>query len=105
MPFDPPRDGEFRHYVACFICEDHQGWAHDDPRHREEPADVCKACLGSGRIYDDEGIDIARAARLAERYAKAAQVALADEHEGNHRAAVLRLGNCADILRKVIARW
>jgi hypothetical protein len=32
----------------CSHCLAHPGWAHGDESQRREPADVCRACYGSG---------------------------------------------------------
>lgn len=33
----------------CPVCIEHPGWAHpEDTGKRSDPADVCRACLGSG---------------------------------------------------------
>jgi hypothetical protein len=32
----------------CSACAAHPGWAHGDQTRRDEPRDLCRACLGSG---------------------------------------------------------
>ena len=34
--------------TRCPECIEHPGWAHGDVTRRQEPADVCRACYGSG---------------------------------------------------------
>lgn len=34
----------------CPACLDHPGWATQDLGLRRDPADVCKTCLGAGKI-------------------------------------------------------
>ena len=38
----------YDNFERCPVCLEHPGWAHDDTTRRDEPRDVCRACLGSG---------------------------------------------------------
>lgn len=40
----------------CHACIEHPGWAHGDVLRRSEPADVCRACYGSG--FDQSEPDV-----------------------------------------------
>jgi hypothetical protein len=88
--------------TRCPVCLDHPGWAHNDERSRNEPADVCKACLGSGTKQD---VDAGRMLTLAQSYTLVAREALADEREGDFTTAVLRLANVAATLQNLVTTW
>lgn len=89
----------------CPICIEHPGWAHGDERHRSEPQDACKGCLGSGVAENLGKIDVRVLLRVARQYSIVADAALADEHEENLRVAVLRLANVTDALRRLVTTW
>lgn len=86
----------------CKVCAAHPGWAHDDERARREPADTCRACLGSGVKQDVHAAAVLSGiATLVEQ----AHDALADESERDFRLAVARLANRAATLTHLVRNW